>query len=150
MDIFSVLKEEHEKLRGIFDKIDDTTERAEKTRAHLYRELYRELHSHAVMEEQVLYTRLEQEESMKYLLAEAKEEHVQGENMLQELAKMDDTTIEWTGKVTVLKENTEHHLREEEEEMFVQAKKILKDGEAEKMAIAFIEGKKELLAKIAK
>jgi len=87
---------------------------------------------------------------MKYLLAEAKEEHVQGENMLQELAKMDDTTIEWTGKVTVLKENTEHHLREEEEEMFVQAKKILKDGEAEKMAIAFIEGKKELLAKIAK
>jgi hypothetical protein len=149
MDIFSILKQEHEVIATIFKKIMDTTERAEKTRAQLYEQLYRELHSHALAEEKALYTRLAQEETMKHLLAEAEEEHAQIERMLKELGKMDDTTIEWTAKATVLQENVEHHVKEEEHDMFKQTKAVLKDGEAEQLGEAFVEYKKELLAKMS-
>ncbi len=148
MDIFSILKEEHNVVKGIFEKITDTTERAEKTREELYTQLYRELHSHAVAEQKTLYTRLEQEDSIKHLMAEAEEEHAQVENILKELASTDKTTIEWTAKATVLKENVEHHVEEEEEEMFKQAKSLLKDEEAKQLGEAFTELKKKLVAEM--
>lgn len=101
MNIFSVLKDEHKTVKELFEKILDTTERAEKTRTELYPSLYRELLSHAKVEEEVFYKRFEQEKGMEHLLAEAKEEHAQAEKLLQELAEMDPTTIEWTAKLTV-------------------------------------------------
>lgn len=149
MDIFSVLKEEHRLAKSIFEKIADTTERAEKTREELYQQLKRELISHAKAEERVLYVRLDQEETMKHLLAEAKEEHLQMENMLNELAELADTTIEWTAKAKVLQEGFEHHVHEEEDKMFKQAKAALESGEAEELGVAFVDLKKEILAEMS-
>ena len=148
MDIYSVLKEEHETVKGIFEKLCDTTERAEKGRDELYERLLVELHSHAQAEQEALYTRLEveTENELKHLMAEAEEEHAQAEKMLKELGEMDKTTIEWTAKLTVLKENVEHHIKAEEGDMFKKAKEILKEVEAEAIAETFLALKKDIVA----
>ncbi|MEO5927886.1 MAG: hemerythrin domain-containing protein [Patescibacteria group bacterium] len=137
MDIFSVLKEEHAVVKEIFKKIEETTNRAEKGRADLFETLKREFYSHAEAEREVLYTRLEQEEGLKDMMAEAEEEHALAEKLIDELDGMDPTTIEWMAKVTVLRENVEHHVKEEEGDIFTAAKKVLKEGEAEEIADAF-------------
>lgn len=151
MNIYTVLKQEHEAVKDLLMKACDTTERAEKSREELYQELLRELHSHAEAEQNTLYARLDEEEGMEWkrLLAEAKEEHVRAEQLLQELGEMDKTTIEWTAKIAVLQSQIEHHVEEEEEEMFKKAKEILKEGEAERLAEAFLAQKKEILSRLS-
>jgi hypothetical protein len=149
MDIFSVLKAEHSVVRGIFEKMMGTAEQAEETREELYDQLYREVHSHALAEQKIFYTRLEEEESMKQLMAEAEEEHAQVENMLQELGEMDTTTVEWTAKVTVLQESVERHVKEEESEMFRQARGVLNEDETEQLGEAFMQLKRELIAEMS-
>lgn len=145
MDIFSLLKQEHETVKGIFEEIVNTSERARKTREELYETLYQELHSHAEAEQQTLYMRLEKEPELAHLMAEAKEEHMQAEKMLAELKEMDVATMEWMAKVTVLKENVEHHVKEEEGEMFKKAKKVLEKREAEEIGDLFMQKKEEIL-----
>lgn len=51
MDAIALLKKDHEKIAGLLDKLEDATERAEKTRAELFRELKDELDAHAQIEE---------------------------------------------------------------------------------------------------
>ncbi len=151
MNIYTVLRQEHEVVKDLLMKLCDTTERAEKSREELYQELLRELDSHAKAEQNTLYARLDEEEVMewKHLLAEAKEEHARVEQLLQELGEMDKTTIEWTAKITVLKEQVEHHVKEEEEKMFKKAREVLKDGEAERLAEAFLAQKQEILSRLS-
>jgi hemerythrin-like domain-containing protein len=52
---------------------------------------------------------------------------------------------EWTAKFTVLKENVEHHVEEEEGDMFPKARKVLSDKQAEALGTRMEEAKKQQL-----
>ena len=52
MNAFTLLKEDHKKVSGIFEKLEGTTERAEKTREELFAQLKQELEIHAHVEEE--------------------------------------------------------------------------------------------------
>jgi iron-sulfur cluster repair protein YtfE (RIC family) len=62
MNAFTLLKDAHEKVAGILEKIDGTTERATKGREELFAELKNELDVHARIEEEILYPALEEYE----------------------------------------------------------------------------------------
>jgi len=131
MNAFTLLKADHKKVAGILEKIDATTERGIKTREELFTQLKSELDLHAHIEETILYPALEKADETRDITLEAYEEHRLVKQLLGELESMDKSEEQWTARFTVLKENIEHHVEEEEGEMFKKARKVLSEEEAE-------------------
>lgn len=131
MNAFTLLKADHEKVAGILEKIDETTERATKGREELFAQLKNELDVHARIEEEILYPTLEEYEETRDISLEAYEEHAVVKRLLEELASAPKDDEQWTAKFTVLKENVEHHVEEEEGEMFKKARTVLSEDEIE-------------------
>lgn len=142
MDLYKLLKDDHKKVKSLFSELEETTERALKTREHLFVNLKMELTLHAEAEEKFLYPRVEEPKATHELTLEAYEEHKVVKTLLAELDADAKNTEEWAAKLKVLKENVEHHVKEEEGELFPKARKILTDEEAEEIA-ADIEAFKE-------
>ncbi|HEV7476046.1 MAG TPA: hemerythrin domain-containing protein [Pyrinomonadaceae bacterium] len=133
MNAFTLLKADHKKVAGLLEKLDSTTERGVKTREDLFTQLKTELDVHAHIEETILYPALEEIEVTHDITLEAFEEHRLVKQLLAELEKMDKGEEQWTARFTVLKENVEHHVEEEEGEMFPKARKALSDEQAEEL-----------------
>lgn len=143
MNAFTLLKSDHEKVAGILEEIDSTTERALKTREELFTRLKNELDIHASIEEEILYPALEEAEETREITLEAYEEHRLVKKLLEELEAEPKDTEEWTAKFTVLKENIEHHVEEEEGEMFKKARTVLSDDEAEELGERLQQAKQQ-------
>jgi hemerythrin-like domain-containing protein len=145
VDALRLLKEDHDKVKGMLKRLDETTERAEKTRTELLAELKQELEVHETIEEEVLYPELKEYAKMKDIVLEAYEEHHVVDSIMGELedTPVDDET--WAAKLTVMKENLEHHIEEEEDEMFKQARQVMDEGELGEMGERMAERKAELL-----
>ena len=133
MDAFELLKQDHEKVSGIFEKLEPTTERAVKTREELFTQLKQELDVHASIEEQIFYPAIKDADETHEITLEAYEEHAVVKTLLSELEADPKDTEEWAAKLTVLKENVEHHVEEEETEMFPKAKKVLSAEQIEEL-----------------
>lgn len=125
MDIYEILIEDHETVAELLKKLDDTTEKAAKTREKLFLDLKTELNLHAYMEELHFYPLLKDRKDSKKVTLEAYEEHRLIKSLLEELDNMAKDSKEWTAKFKVLKENVEHHVKEEEGELFAEARKIV-------------------------
>ena len=143
MDAFALLKADHEKVAGILETIDGTTERALKGREELFTKLKEELDIHARIEEEIFYPALEDESETREITLEAYEEHRLVKQLLSELEAEPKDTEEWTAKFTVLKENIEHHVEEEEGEMFKKARTVLSKEEAELLGERLQEAKQQ-------
>jgi hypothetical protein len=141
MNAFTLLKADHEKVAGILEKIDETTERATKGREELFAQLKNELDIHTRIEEEILYPVLEEFEETRDISLEAYEEHALVKQLLGELAAAPKDDEQWTAKFTVLKENIEHHVEEEEGEMFKKARKVLSEDEIENLGDRLQEAK---------
>lgn len=131
MNAFTLLKADHKKVAGILEKIDSTTERGVKTREELFTRLKTELDVHARIEETIFYPVLKKADETRDITLEAFEEHRLVKQLLGELDTMGKGEEQWTAKFTVLKENIEHHVEEEEGEMFPKARKVLSEEEAD-------------------
>jgi len=141
MNAFELLKSDHKKVAGIMEKIDGTTERALKTREELFTQLKTELDIHAEIEETILYPVLEKADESRDITLEAFEEHRLVKQLLGELESEAKDDEKWTAKFTVLKENVEHHVEEEEGEMFKKARKVLSNEEIEELGTRLAEAK---------
>ena len=148
-DITKVLKTDHNALRELFAKMDETTERASTKRRDLLKRIGTEIRSHATAEEEVFYRQFRkraEEDEQEEMYYEAREEHHVVDLVLPELEKLDPTTPEFTAKATVLKELIEHHAKEEEKEMFKMARELFDSDELRTMGEAFLERKRELVS----
>lgn len=128
MNAIDLLKADHEKVKTILGQLSDSTERATKKRAELLDKLEMEISIHTRLEEEILYPAFKaagsKEQDVMYF--EAKEEHRTVDSLvLPDLKQTDPGTVEFAGRVKVVKELLEHHIEEEETEMFPQAKKLL-------------------------
>lgn len=124
MNAFELLKTDHKKVSGIFEKLEDTTERAVKTRDELFAQLKQELDIHAHIEETIFYPALKREAETRAITLEGFEEHHVIKILLNELNELGVDNEQWTAKLKVLKENVEHHVEEEEEDMFPKAREV--------------------------
>jgi hypothetical protein len=141
MDAIALLKADHEKVSGLFAQLEETTERAEKTRAELFTKLKQELDLHAHVEETIFYPVLKKSEETRDITMEGIQEHHVVKVLLRELDAMEVTSETWTAKLKVLKENVEHHVEEEEDEMFKKARTVLSNEQLEELG-ALIEQEK--------
>ncbi|MEO7971373.1 MAG: hemerythrin domain-containing protein [bacterium] len=149
MNAFTLLKADHKKVAGILEKIDETTERAVKTREELFTQLKTELDIHTRIEETIFYPALKEADETRDITLEAFEEHKVVKTLLGELESLGKDKEEWTAKFTVLKENIEHHVEEEEGEMFPKAKKVLGEDGAETLGTRMEKAKGEQKAAAA-
>ncbi|PNA05570.1 MULTISPECIES: hemerythrin domain-containing protein [unclassified Pseudomonas] len=136
MNAIDLLKTDHEKVKGILNQLSESTDRALKKRAELLDKLELEITIHTQLEEQILYPAFKEaggkeQDEMYY---EAKEEHRTVDSLvLPDLKSTDPSTPEFAGRVKVVKELLEHHIEEEETEMFPQAKKLLGNTKLEEL-----------------
>lgn len=149
MNAFTLLKADHKKVAGILDKIHETTERAVKTREELFTQLKTELDIHTRIEETIFYPALKNADETRDITLEAFEEHKVVKTLLGELESLSKDKEEWTAKFTVLKENIEHHVEEEEGEMFPKARKVLGEDGAETLGTRMEKAKGEQKAAAA-
>ncbi len=133
MDAITLLKTDHEKVSSIFEQLEDTTERAEKTRTELFAKLKEELDIHAHIEETIFYPVLKQSDETRDITMEGIQEHHVVKVLLRELDAMQVDSETWTAKLKVLKENVEHHVEEEEEDMFPKARTVLSKDQLEEL-----------------
>jgi hemerythrin superfamily protein len=149
MNAFTLLKADHKKVAGILERIDETTERAVKTREELFTQLKTELDIHTRIEETIFYPALKDADETHDITLEAYEEHKVVKTLLDELESLGKDQEEWTAKFTVLKENIEHHVEEEEGEMFTKARKVLGEDGAEALGTRLEKAKGEQKAAAA-
>jgi hemerythrin-like domain-containing protein len=143
MNAFELLKQDHKKVSGIFEKLEPTTERGIKTREELFAQLKQELDIHARIEETILYPALKEAEETKDITLEAFEEHGVVKQLLAELDEMPKDDESWGAKLKVLQENVEHHVEEEEGEMFPSARKVLSQQQIEELGTRMEAAKQE-------
>jgi hypothetical protein len=133
MNAFELLKKDHEKVSGIFEKLEPTTERGIKTREELFAQLKQELEIHARIEEEIFYPAIKDAEETHDITLEAFEEHHVVKQLLSELEELSKDDETWGAKLKVLQENVEHHVEEEEKEMFSSAREVLSKEQIEEL-----------------
>jgi hemerythrin superfamily protein len=138
MDAFELLKTDHEKVSQLFEEIESASGQRKR---QVFNRLKAELDVHAHIEEKILYPALENTDEAREITLEAYEEHKVVKDLLAELAKGGAPNDEWDAKLTVLKENVEHHVEEEEGELFSKARKALSSKEIDRIG-AELEGEK--------
>jgi hemerythrin-like domain-containing protein len=145
MDAITLLKDDHDKLKKLLEELDHTTERGVKTREELFGKVERELTVHEAIEEEIFYPALKEHPKAKDLVLEAYEEHHVVDTVMAEIRELPYDHETWGAKLTVMKENIEHHIGEEEEEMFPQARKVFERSELEDLGERMTARKEQLL-----
>lgn len=146
--IFDVLRAEHKEVAGIMNAIAATGDESQAQRVALFEELYEALVAHARAEEDTLYVRLRGARETRDICLEAIQEHRIANLRLHELKEMTTHGDTWMAKFKVLKTNVEHHVKEEEAEMFPEARKLLTKTEQVQFAAAYLESKREHVASL--
>lgn len=142
--IYADLKKDHDRHRNLLDRIEATS-RGSDERAELFEELRKELQAHAAAEEESLYTLMLANPDLRDEARHSVAEHKEIDDLLGELAEIETNDLGWITKFRQLRHRYEHHIDEEEEEMFPAASKELPSHEEDKAAKVFEERKpKEL------
>lgn len=135
MNAIELLKKDHRTVKSLFESFEKAKETDEETsKAELFASIKEELDAHARVEEEIFYPafdRTSEDADDKELVLEAGEEHKQVKTLLAELEGMDPDDQTFDAKMKVLKDNVEHHVKEEEGEMFPHAQKQLGNDELE-------------------
>ena len=130
MNAFELLKADHEKVAQLFEQLESASGREKLT---VFEEIRTELELHAHIEEKVFYPALEQPEETRDITMEAYEEHAVVKKLLSELGRSRTANEEWEAKAKVLQENVEHHVEEEENELFSKAQQALGEEEIDRL-----------------
>ena len=128
MNAFDLLKADHKKVAELFDQMESASGKA---KLSVFNQIKSELELHTHVEETIFYPALEKPEATHDLTLEAYEEHEVVKTLLEELSGSRSADDEWQAQAKVLRENVEHHVDEEENELFDKADDVLSDEEIE-------------------
>jgi hemerythrin superfamily protein len=130
MDALELLKQDHQKVKELFEQAEETEDQKEKTK--IFSEIQTELETHARIEETVFYPAMEKHQELKDLVLESIEEHRQIKTLLKEIDNLKSDSEKFDPKLAVLIENVEHHAEEEEEgKMFPKVREICSQKDLE-------------------
>ena len=117
MNAIELLKEDHDKVDKLFQKVKATPDG---DHTELFEQIKAELDVHTHIEETIFYPKLKEDgdDELKDIVLEGIEEHRQAKMFLKELAALTDDSEKFDPKLKVLMEDIEHHVQEEEGQMF--------------------------------
>ena len=131
MNALDLLTEDHQKVRQLFQQVQRIRDNDEKK--ELFDQIDTELAVHAEIEETIFYPALEEHDELKDMVREAREEHEQVEQLLLEIEDLATEDTDFTPQLTELEETVEHHVAEEEEEMFPRVREIFDKAALEQL-----------------
>ena len=131
MNALSLLKQDHDKAKEVIEQIESTGEGAVKRRGELFQGLVDDLTVHERIEEEIFYPALQKHPNAKDLVLEAYVEHGLVDTLLDEISTIDAGDEKWMPTFKVFKENLEHHIEEEEGELFKKTKTAFSDQQLE-------------------
>lgn len=147
MDIYARLEADHDTQRSLFKKAAETEGDTEERR-ELWRKIKIELEAHASAEEQTFYAELMSRPDGSDKARHSVAEHKEAADLIEEI---DDTSMSspgWLQRLKHLQERVEHHVDEEEDEVFPLAKKLIASDRAEALVGEFNERKPAEIEKI--
>ena len=128
MDPFNLLKADHQNVAELFDELEAASG---KSKLQVFKQIKTELELHTHIEEKIFYPALEKPKQTHDLVLESYEEHDIVKKLLQQMSRARTANEEWEAQAKVLRENVEHHVEEEENEMFPKAQSALSQEEIE-------------------
>ena len=124
VDAITLLTEDHENVKATFEQYEALGERAHVTKKRLATQICTELTKHATAEEEIFYPAVRAAGKDKEdLVDEAIVEHASAKDLIAQILDMEPTEELFDAKVKVLSELIDHHVQEEEGEMFPKARK---------------------------
>jgi hemerythrin-like domain-containing protein len=143
MDIYQALKKDHEEVKSLLDELVSLREDDE-YRYILIEEIRNHLIPHARAEESVFYNTLRAVNADKKLVFHGYQEHLEAETLLRTLQVMDKMNMDWKATAEKLRDAVNHHIQEEETEIFSEARAAFSDVEAQAMCDAFLQLKPKI------
>ncbi len=129
MNAITMLTNDHAKMRTLLAELEKTTERGLKIRAELFSTIKGELTVHEIIEEEIFYPALKSHPKAKDIVLEGYQEHHVVDLVMSELEDLDVADESWGAKAKVMQENVEHHMEEEEGDMFKTARTVFDAAE---------------------
>lgn len=127
-DAVALLKEDHKKVKKMFKDFEKLKEKgSDEEKAALVSQICMELTVHTQIEEEIFYPAFRKTKDAEDMVDEAVVEHASAKDLVRQLQTMQPSDELYDAKVTVLGEYIEHHVEEEEKEMFKKAKRAKLD-----------------------
>lgn len=133
--IYDILMKEHNLVADLLQQAmrDNSKDTLLKIKA--------ETDPHMAGEEKLFYPELEKKEELRELVSHAYEEHNEARSIMSELESMSESDKNLSSKIKELKESIEHHVEEEENKVFPEARKALSNDKAQQIAQQYLEFK---------
>ena len=144
-DALAVLKSDHAEVKRLLKQLNDSADKESRDLEELLGEIEVKLKTHTEMEEEIFYPAFKDaiEENDQHLYFEALEEHGLVDTVLPELQDTEVGTPEFKAKAKVLLDLIEHHVEEEEGEMFTKARSSMSAEELRELGKRMAEFKGE-------
>jgi hemerythrin-like domain-containing protein len=133
MNATELLKQDHQEAAGLMDELQTADKGSMSITGKTFTQLKEALTLHTQIEEQIFYPALEQHEETKDMIGEAYSEHNEVKEMLEEMSTMAPGSDEFMDKLSELRDSIEHHVEEEENEMFPKAEHVLGESRLQEM-----------------
>jgi hypothetical protein len=148
MIIYDELKKDHDQVKEMMTRIEGLSPRASASKVKLFQEMKAALTAHLRAEEKVFYDAMKPDKSARVSALEGFEEHHVADVLMREISRLSPSNEKWTAKFTVLKENVEHHVEEEEGEIWAKARAMFDDARGRELGQAFVAEKEKQLSKV--
>jgi hemerythrin superfamily protein len=127
MDATQLLKKDHKDVKALFQEFERLRGRAAQKKQAVAMQICQALTIHAQVEEELVYPlfKMLRQREIKDLVAEAAEEHKVAKTLIDEIKSLSPDNEQYEAKVTVLGEYVQHHVKEEEQELFPKARRHL-------------------------
>lgn len=129
-DAIELLLDDHKKVKKLFKEFEKVKEGDAEAKIALVQQACMELKIHAMVEEEIFYPAVRDAIDEDDLMNEAEVEHDSAKDLISQIEGMESEDPMYDAKFTVLGEYVNHHVEEEEKEMFVKVKKAKLDLEA--------------------
>lgn len=126
-DAIKLLIDDHESVKSLFEQYEELGDRAYVSKHKLALQICEELTRHTMIEEEIFYPAVRKAIKDDDMLDEAVVEHASAKDLIAQIQSMAPTDDLFDAKVKVLSEMIEHHVGEEEGEMFPKVRKTKLD-----------------------
>ena len=140
MNAIELLETQHQEVKALFKKCEKASGEAKR---QLFEKIADELAVHAAIEEKHFYPATKSART-EDLLQEAVEEHLSVKRIIADLLEIDPSEAQFDAKIQVLHEQVEHHVKEEQDELFPKVKKLLSAEELEDLGMVMEDAAEEL------
>lgn len=131
-DAVKLLKDDHKEVKALFKQYDKLAKAEDESREELAREICAMLTAHTTIEEEIFYPAAREvlEDDDVDLVDEAAVEHATAKDLIAQIEGSSRDSELYDAKMKVLSEYIDHHVKEEEEELFPKVKKAGLDAKA--------------------